>query len=175
MAENLPQQKITVTHLNIRQSIFILLFKMIFIDLFAAFLTIIFFSSLSSPLFPPEIKTFILSTNAIYFFILVIFKIALTTYVVLAWLNEYYEIRSKEIVHKRGIIWKKEEHYPFRQIRLIKLHQGSFGKLFNYGTIEPFDWDLAKFMSMYQIHNPQKYMEVLEGLVPRAGREKDTL
>lgn len=174
MTEN-SSQKISVTHLNIRQSIFILLFKMILIDLFAALLTIIFFSSLYSSLFPPEIKTFILSTSAIYFFALVIFKILLTTYVVLAWLNEYYEITPKEVTHKRGIIWKKVDRYPLKQIRLIKLHQSGLGKLFNFGTIEPFDWDLAKFVSMYLIHNPRKYMEVLESLVPRAGHEKDIL
>ena len=168
-------KKISVTHLNIRQSIFFLLLKLVLLDVFAAFLSVIFFTFLSNSYIPLAVKTFVLSSGAFYFLLLIILKIALTLYVVLAWLNEYYEIRLDSIVHRSGIIWKKEYKYPLRQIRLIKTDQGLFGKFFNYGTINPYDWDLSKYAPMYLIHNPLKYQKVLENLIPRAGQEKETI
>ena len=175
MAAIIANRKITVTHLNIRQSIFLLLFKLILLDAFAAFLAIVFFSLLSTPFFSAEVRVYLLTFHFVYFLFLVIVKIFLTLYVVLYWLNEYYEIHPDKIVHRNGIIWRKEEQYPLRQIRLIKMEQGTLGKLCNYGTLELFDWDLNKYTMMYLIHNPQRYVEILEGLTPRAGHEKDVL
>ena len=175
MSEAQSDKKIAVSHINIRQSIFFLLLKLVLLDFFAAFLAVVFFFSLSTSFFSPQIKTFILSANGIYFFLLAAFKIAVTLYVVLGWLNEYYEIRPDSIIHKTGLIWRKESRYPLRQIRLIKMQQGMFGKLFNYGTIDPYDWDLSKYATLYLIHNPVKYLKILEALAPRASQEKEMI
>lgn len=168
-------RKISVTHLNIRQSIFFLLLKLVVLDLVAGFFAIAFFFSLSSSLFSPQVKIFILSTSFVYFLLLTIFKVFLTLFVVLSWLNEYYEIHPDSIVHRIGIIWRKESKYPLRQIRLIKMQQSALGALFNYGTIEPYDWDLSKYATMYLVHNPAKYVKILESLAPRASQEKDII
>lgn len=168
-------KKIAVTHLNIRQSIFLLLFKLVLLDIFAAFLAIAFFSLISTSLFSAEVRVYLLTFHVIYFLILVFIKVFLTFYVVLGWLNEYYEIHPDAVVHRNGIIWRKEERYPLRQIRLVKMEQGTLGKLCNYGTLELYDWDLSKYAMMYLIHNPIRYLKILEHLTPRAGREKDVI
>lgn len=173
MAAISSNKKIGVTHLNIRQSIFILLFKLVLLDLLVAFLAVAFLSLLSTSIFSPGIKIYLLAFHVIYFVLLVALKVALTFYVVLAWLNEYYEIWPEAIVHKGGIIWRKEVRYPFRQIRFIKMYQGMIGKLCNYGSLEIFDWRLTKYTTMYLIHNPHRYERILESLVPKAGQEKE--
>ena len=174
MAEIQSDKKITVTNINIRQSIFILLFKLVLLDVISLVMVVAFFSLVSAPFFH-GVNDFILSTNGIYFSLLVIIKIGITFYVVLEWLNEYYEIHPDSVIHRSGIIWRKESRYPLRQIRLIKMEQGIFGRIFNYGTIDPYDWDLSKYASMYMIHNPIKYLKILENLAPRASGEKESI
>lgn len=168
-------KKIFVTHLNIRQSIFFLLLKLIVLELVFALMFFVFVVFLVSSSFSSEVILRVISSILLVFVPLALLKMLLTLYVVLLWLNEYYEIKPDLICHKRGIFWRKEEHYPTRQIRAIKLEQGALGKLFQYGTITLYDWDLSKYATLYLIHNPIKYMRVLEGLLPKASQEKDII
>ena len=104
---------------------------------------------------------------------MVILKIGATTYVVLDWLNEYYEIRSDRFIHRKGIFSRKDEEYPFVNIESVKLSQGFIGRLFNYGTLELFEFKPIKYRTMYLIHNPARYLHILESLMPEATVEKE--
>jgi membrane protein YdbS with pleckstrin-like domain len=110
-----------------------------------------------------------------FFLILGFVKIIITLFVVLYWLNAYYEIWPNSIIYKRGIIWKKEEKFPFGHIRSIKVEQGVFGKIFCYGTLSLYDYSLRRYATVYLIHNPVKYFHILDGLVPKAEKEKEIL
>ncbi|MDO8657376.1 MAG: PH domain-containing protein [Candidatus Levybacteria bacterium] len=174
MPHNRNLGKIVVTHVNIRQSIYLLLLKLISIDIFAALFVLAFFSSLFLP-FSTEVKINIVSNNGIYFFLLVLFKISVTLFLVLRWLNEYYEITPFKIIHRKGIIWSKEKAYKIEHIESVSLKQGIIGKVLNYGTIEFYDWRTKNNVSIYLIHNPIKYMNILESLVPGADEQKETV
>jgi len=165
--------KIYVGHINIRQSIFFLMLKLIILDIIAAFFAILYFSSVSNRFIPELINNFILAYNLSFFSIWVITKIALTIYIVMEWINEYYEIWPTVIVHKSGFLLNKMEKHPLSQMRSVKLEQGFFGKLFGFGTIETYNWYLKKHTSLYLIHNPAKYYRIIENLMPKSEKERE--
>jgi hypothetical protein len=157
---------IYLTYLNIRHSISILLLRLILVDLLAAALLVLFYFSLiqGQAIFGINLTDPYMFLAA--FAILGSLKIITTIYVVLQWLNEYYEITPDEIVHKRGIIFKKVEKYKFDNIRAMELSQNFTGGLLNFGTITLYDMRMQKYLDMYLIHNPKRYYKVIKSLNP---------
>lgn len=169
MAEN----KITLTYLNIRQSIVILIVKLITIDVILACVVIGgYFLVLRSGqlLINIEGATFFF----LGFFILAgIFKIILSCYVVLLWLNEYYEITPEFVVHKKGLIFKKQEYYRIDHVRRIDVEDSFLGEIFNFATIILYDIRLNRYLDMYLIHNARRYAKVFQQLRPNIEMRED--
>lgn len=165
---------ITVTQVNIRESISILLLKLITLDFMAAILTILFFTVVS---FTPSASFTekILSFNVLFFVILGILKISFTAYVILLWLNEYYELTPTAVIHKRGLIYRETQRYELEYVRTIKVYQGLLGKILNFGTIELHDIRRNKRVEMYLIHNPHRYVRILERVIENPHEEKHEL
>lgn len=155
--------RILVDHLNVRQSISIILCKLLVIEFFFT-LVAISYQFLNLPF-----------TNFPFFLCLVAIKTFFVIYVTMKWTYEYYEIFPEAVIHHKGIIFRIEEKYAFNQIRSIKIDQGVMGRLFNFGTLTFYDWHLQKESSMYLIHNPRKHFKILEGLMPRTSEEKHML
>lgn len=158
--------EITLTHINVRQSIAILLAKLVLVDFLMAILIVGSYYVLVQG----EILLQGISSNTIAFLILLnglgIFKVLLTIYIVLQWLNEYYEITPEAIVHRRGIINRKSERYTLDKIRRIDIEDTFLGELFNFATVSLFDIRLNKTLDMYLIHNPDRYAKILRTLKP---------
>ena len=165
------QNNITVTHVNIRESISILLLKIITLDFMAAIFTILFFTVVS---FNPStsVNEKILSYNVLFFVILGALKIGFTVYVILLWLKEYYEITPHAVIHKKGLIYRDSQRYELEYVRTIKVYQGLFGKLLNFGTIELHDIRRNRRVEMYLIHNPNRYVRILENLIEDPHEER---
>lgn len=165
-------EKLQVTHINIRISISLLLLKLLFLEVIAAGIVIF----LHSPLFFFEgqwlgeigIRLF----NIPLFIILVIGKIFLTIYIIFEWLDEYYEITSGVVYHRKGVLFKTEERYPLENMQRVEVSQSFFGRLLNYGTISLFDPRREKYEDLYLIHNPFRYSEIIEALMPKADVRK---
>lgn len=162
---------ITVTHINIRESISILVLKIIMLDFITALLTILFFTVVS---FNPtaSINEKILSYNVLFFILLGFLKISLTVYIILLWLNEYYEITPTAIIHKKGVIFRVTQRYELEYVRTIKVYQDLAGKMLNFGTVELHDIRNNKNVEMYLIHNPNRYIRILEKLLDNPHEEK---
>lgn len=160
-----PKTHISVSNINIRESISILLFRIICLDLVTAAFIIIFFNLACSDYLNMFIAQQFISYHSLFFIILAGLKIYLTIFIILTWLNEYYEITPREVIHKRGLIWRKVERYEFDYVRYVNLDQGIFGRMFNFGTISLVDIRKNIFMHMYQIHNPHKYIHIIKDLV----------
>jgi len=174
MAKNTDKDsKICVTHINIRQSLFFVMLKLFVLDMMATILAASYlYLALNNNL--PEIFNHTMqSYNLLFFFPLFLLKLSLTIYVILAWVNEYYEIWPDFLWHKKGFVLKHEEKHPLAHIRSIKIEQGVLGKFFGYGTIVIYNWYLKKYACMYLIHNPVKYFHIIEGLIPKTEREKE--
>jgi len=165
--------KIYVTHINIRQSIFFLLFKLIFLDIMFAISMILYFLLISNGFIQDIFSDIMKISNLSFLLVLIFLKVVLAIYVVLLWLNEYYEIWPNVVTHRSGLFFTRAEKHPFAQMRSVKVEQGFFGKIFGYGTISFYNWYLKTNTSLYLIHNPIKYFHIIESLLPKSEKEKD--
>ncbi len=172
------EEKIVVSHVNVRQSIVFLISKLIALDIIATAIALVFFSPLLVPL-SIEVKLQIVSYNIWYFGLLILAKVILTLFVVLQWLNDYYEISPAKIFHRKGIVWRKEDTYDISlkstKITTIGIQQGLIGRIFNYGTLFFYDRGVYKYYYLHYIHNPLRYLEVLHHLLPNADVEKELI
>ena len=165
--------KIYVTHINIRQSIFFLLLKLIFLDVMFAISMTLYFLLISNGLVQNIFSDIMKFYNLSFLLGLIFLKVILAIYVVLLWLKEYYEIWPNLVTHRSGLFFRKAENHPFAQMRSVRIEQGFFGKLFGFGTISFYNWYLKTNTSLYLIHNPIKYFHIIEGLLPKSEKEKD--
>lgn len=168
-------QGIHVSHVTIRQSISFLLLRLVVLEVVAILglvLSLVFF-------FNPEIQDrlgdMILFVNIPYFVFTVLLKTFIMLFVIVQWLNEYYEINPKYVVHKRGYFFKKEERYTLAHLGKVRIEQSILGKFFNYGNVRIFNWALEKEVTLYLIHNPMKAVRILQELLPEADEEKETI
>ena len=93
-------------------------------------------------------------------------KLFLSLFIILQWLDEYYEIKPTKFTHRTGSIFKKELSYTYTHIMSIDLEQSFWGRLFNYGTIHMYDRYINKHLYLYLIHNPKRYYNILKSLIP---------
>ena len=168
------ERTIAVEHLTIRQSIFFLVLRLFTIEVLAAFAVIALHFLLEEASNRMEFDTSVLFNIPVYL-ALVIIKMLLTIYIVVQWVNEYYEIYPSEILHKKGFLVKQEERHLIEHIGSIKIEQGFLGRVFNFGTIKLFNWTTEKDILLYLIHNPRKYEHILEELAPEADKGKSML
>lgn len=168
-------QRIALTYLNIRQSIAILLAKLILTDLIVSMIIVgLYFLLVLGQLFNLFVSTdpylFLIS-----FGLIGIIKILISSYVVLKWLNEYYEITPESIVHKSGLIFRKIEQYQLANVRAMTIEDSLLGEIFDYATITLYDMRLNKYLDMYLIHNPGRYAKVLQTLKPTIEIKNDRI
>lgn len=168
-------RKIVITHVTIRQSIFFLVLKLLAIETLASVAIIVFHTLILRTDIKQIVDKNILVFNIPLFVVLVIVKTFVMIFVILQWLNEYYEITTKDVVRRKGLLFQKEERYLIQHIGSVTLEQGVFGRIFNFGTLKLFNWTKEKNIYLYLIHNPTKYMNILETLLPEADREKKIL
>lgn len=165
--------KIKVGHLNIRQSIVILLAKLVLIDIVAvviligAYMVLVRGEGIAQYKFPIE-YIYVISLAVV-----MLAKIAIDIYVVLLWLNEYYEITPEYIIHKKGVMFRKTEKYRLDKVRVIDVQDTFLGELFNFATITLFDIRLNRYLDLYLIHNPRRYATILKTLNPLLEERKD--
>lgn len=166
-------EKITLTYLNIRQSIAILIARLVLIDIVLAVIVIgAYYIVFQSGL--------VLNNLGLGFWIFIsifgligLVKILITIYIVLLWLNEYYEITPEYIYHKSGIIFRKSEQYRIDHIRRITVEDSFLGEMFNFATITLYDIRFQKYLDMYLIHNARRYAKVLQELRPEIEIKED--
>lgn len=176
MAElEINYRHIKVTHVNVRVSIVFLLLKLVLLDIIAAFFVIFFFGALSVASIPTEVRLFIFSQNMIYFVLLAVVKVIITVYIVIQWLNEYYEITPTNIHYRRGIIWRREDIYEFKNVRTVGIQQGVLGRIFSFGTLFFYDRAVYKYYYLHDIHNPSRYLNILRRIVPGAELEREVV
>lgn len=166
-------KKIFVTHVTIRQSIFFLSLRIIVIELIASFFVIAFHSLITSEVVRNNIGSDFVIFNIPFFIVLVVLKTILLLFVIMQWLNEYYEITTNDVVYRKGVFMRHEERHKLEHIGSVNLEQGFFGELFNFGTLKLFNWTIEKDILLYLIHNPKKYQKILEALLPDADKSKE--
>jgi len=174
-ARKTEEQVIHVSHITIRQSISFLLIRLVVLEVVSVLgliLSLVFFFN---PQIQDRLGDSILYINIPYFCFVIILKTIVMLAIIIQWLNEYYEITPKYVIHKRGFFFKKEERYTLAHLGKVRLEQNLLGKLLNYGNVKVFNWALEKEITLYLIHNPTKGVKVLRDLLPETDEEKETI
>lgn len=174
MASQEKNKKICVDHVNVRISISFLVVKLLVADIITTLLLVLLYSALYSTGLQQLLPITDPAFGLVSLIVLSIIESVLTTYVVMEWVNEYYEISPHGIDHKRGVIFKKVDHYGIQNIKQVKITQSVLGRMLNFGTLTLFDWRLDKCAEMYAIHNPVRYVRILEALLPNVDEQKET-
>lgn len=167
------EKSITLTHVNIRQSIAVLLAKIFTIDVIATVIVIILYFAVAKGQQTIEVN---IPSDYLFLISLIsvgVIKLLINIYVILSWLNEYYEITPDYIYHKSGIIFKKTEQYKVDLIREMEVNDTFIGELFNFATVTLYDIRLKKYLDMYLIHNADRYAKIMKQLRPDIELKKD--
>ncbi|MBI2442343.1 MAG: PH domain-containing protein [Candidatus Levybacteria bacterium] len=167
-------KKISVDHVNVRLSISFLVMKLIFADSFTTIALVALYYILSSFHLLELLDVNNPAFGIAGLIAVTIIESCLTVYVVLQWVSEYYEISAYNIAHKRGVFFKKVDKYGIQNVKQVKITQSVLGRVLNYGTVSIFDWRLSKMADLYAVHNPMRYLRILEGLLPNVDEHKDT-
>lgn len=154
-----------VSHVNIRLSISFLLLKLLVLELIAA-TGVVLCMSISLSEFVQNAGFELPGISAPIYLVFVAIKTLVTMFIILQWLNEYYEISPALITHRKGIIFRFEEKYPLKDMKKIKLEQTFLGRILNYGTLTLEDAFKIEKIRLYQIHNPVRYAGILEEVLP---------
>lgn len=166
-------KEITLTYLNIRQSISILVAKLIFMDFITAiFVLVAYFGIVTGGSwinFDAANTILFLVT----FIIIGLVKVFVGVWAILLWLNEYYEITPEYIYHKQGIFFRKTEKHRIDHVRTMEVKDTFLGEIFNFGTISLYEIRLQKYLDMNYVHNPRRYARVIKQLRPNIETKED--
>jgi hypothetical protein len=87
-------------------------------------------------------------------------------YIALHWVNDYYEFRTKDIAHFKGILGKTKQSYQYRDIQSITIQQSIWGRLFNYGNVIMYIPMLGQSIHFSEVPDPSKFVNFLKSLQP---------
>lgn len=76
-----------------------------------------------------------LGINFVILFIVQVFFGAISIILTLNWLSEIYIIDFPTVIIRKGIFQIEEKNLTVHKVDNIIIHQGSLGKIFDYGTI----------------------------------------
>lgn len=164
-----------VNHVNIRISIVFLVLKLVALDILATVIALAFFWIISSGSLTDQVNLFFISNSFFYFLFLAAIKLVFTFYIIIQWLNEYYEITPSQVIYKKGVIWRKVDIHDFSLIRSLGIQQSFLGRILNYGTLNLYDRGIYKYFFLNYIHNPHRYFKLLRTLCLNADIEKETI
>lgn len=170
------EEKIYVSHVTVRQSIFLLLLKLVTLEAMATGAVVFAYLFMSST---ETISETFGANYGLYsillFLIFIAGKMFVVIFVIIWWLYDYYEITPKEIRHKRGLFFVREERHTLAHLGSVNIDQDIFGRVFNYGSLNLFNWVLEKDATLYLIHNPMKYLQILKNLIPESDEARRVL
>jgi membrane protein YdbS with pleckstrin-like domain len=120
----------------------------------------------------PDLQSLVTSLSLLIFALIILGKLAFTIMLVLRWINNFYEVRPQEksLIHHQGIFTNIEDAVSLETVQEFTVKQGVLGRYFHYGDIVLFSPALKKQITLYQIGQPTKYVELLKGVKQISGK-----
>ncbi len=173
---NQPKMEPTVevSYLIVRKSAIFLIFQLMTIEgMFLVVNLIVYSPTLLENLFGTLPEGFFRTVPIILIFFL-LGKIGLSIWVMLWWINEYYEILPGEIIHWRGIIARHKEVYSCKEVKSMQVDQTFLGRIFRYGTIVCFSPALNQRIILGNIGSPNRYQKIIAKFLPQLDTSQST-
>lgn len=96
------------------------------------------------------------------YLMLFIAQTAISLYLLIRWGSEYYVVTHDHVIHKSGIIVKREQRYALENAEVIKYTKGFLGRLLGYGDIEIVYPSNKMGFCMKSIANPEQFIFLIE-------------
>jgi hypothetical protein len=117
-----------------------------------------------------------LSQGSLLLIVLSVLYVISAIYLILWLKTHYYEVFPDRVIVSKGIISKKTVAVKMTQFGQVVMDIGIIGRLLSYGTIQ-FQYvalgplgDMG--ISMYNIHDPARYMQRLAGILDMAQKSE---
>jgi uncharacterized membrane protein YdbT with pleckstrin-like domain len=162
------QESIKEAPIVIRKSIVLFILRIMLLELI---FELIYLTWRTLTHFMPLPVETVLTLNAISIIVFIVLVTIIQNifliYIALIWVNDYYEIRQREIAHISGIFSKTEKAYPFHDIQSITVHQSFLGRIFNYGSIHLYIPILGHDLNFTEVPSPAKIVEKIKSANPK--------
>ena len=104
--------------------------------------------------------------QTIKFLLLTAFVVAIVT----PWASTQYYLTEHQLIKYVGLSRRDEEAYDLDILKAVSLHQGWFGRIFNYGDIHlTFSSGNLTEPKLRGVYNPKKYGRVLREYLDATG------
>ncbi|MCX6823621.1 MAG: PH domain-containing protein [candidate division SR1 bacterium] len=94
--------------------------------------------------------------DTFFLLLFIIIQLLIITYLIISRYSVYYKIEEDYILHKTGILTKREERFKLNGIRAIHIHKKFRGNLLQYGDIEIIAQMDKQQITLYAIPNPEQ-------------------
>ncbi len=94
--------------------------------------------------------------DTFFLLLFIVLQLLITMYLIISRYSVYYKIEEDYILHKTGILTKKEERFKLDGIRAIHIHKKFRGNMLQYGDIEIIAQMDKQKITLYAVPNPEQ-------------------
>jgi len=94
--------------------------------------------------------------DTFFLLLFIVIQLLIITYLIISRYSVYYKIEEDYILHKTGILTKREERFKLNSIRAIHIHKKFRGNVLQYGDIEIIAQMDQQKITLYAIPNPEQ-------------------
>lgn len=88
------------------------------------------------------------------------------------WYFETFEVHRNDVVHRRGIMFRHEEVYPYNNIQSITCDQSPVGRIYHYGEVRLFIPTLGRDLVFGEIPHPHHFIRTIKHILPYPDKQK---
>lgn len=88
------------------------------------------------------------------------------------WARETYEIHQDDLHHNRGIIFRKEETYPYNNMQTVTCFQSPIGRIYHYGEVRLFIPTLGRELVFTEVPHPHHFIQTVRHVLPYPDKQK---
>ena len=103
---------------------------------------------------------------------IVLLQVAAIALLALRWYFESYEIHRLEVIHRKGVLFRHEEAYPYNNIQKIVSDQSPLGRIYHYGRVKMFVPTLGRDLVFEEIPHPHHFMHTIKHVLPYPDRQR---
>ena len=102
-----------------------------------------------------------LTADLVTFVGLVLLQQGITFFLLLKWMHLTYTFDDKELIVRKGALFRKTMSIPFDKISSVEQHQSPVGRLFHYSTINISLLSKPNFVVIPYMPQPEQVLRLL--------------
>jgi len=96
-------------------------------------------------------------------------------YIIVKWVSETYEVNDEELIINSGLLSRKSEVYPLRNLESMTAYRGVLGQIFNYGSVEMKFPLMNKTVWIMDIPYPDQFVPLIDKYASKSTKKDITI